>query len=46
MNELQDEELIYAILEYPKLMQRPIVIIGDKGIIARPISLIDNLLKD
>ncbi len=45
-NELQDEELIYAILEYPKLMQRPIVIIGDKGIVARPVSLIENLLKD
>jgi|TARA_B110000444_G_scaffold244392_1_gene263818 arsenate reductase len=44
-SELQDEELIYAILEYPKLMQRPIVVIGNRGVVARPISLIENLLK-
>ena len=43
--ELNDEELIYSILEFPKLLQRPIVIIGDSGVIARPANLIDNLLK-
>jgi arsenate reductase (glutaredoxin) len=41
---LEDEELIYAMIEYPKLMQRPIVVIGGKGLIARPVEVIATLL--
>ncbi len=31
-----DAEVIDAILKQPKLLQRPIVLKGDKGVIARP----------
>ena len=42
--ELDDNELIYAIIEYPQLLQRPIVINGDKGVIARPAEKIQEIL--
>lgn len=43
--ELSEEELIYAMIEYPQLMQRPIVVKGDNAVIARPASEIDLLDK-
>jgi len=33
---LSDDDIIEAICEYPALLQRPIVIIGEKAIIGRP----------
>ena len=33
---LEDDEIIEAICEFPALMQRPIVVLGDKAIIGRP----------
>ncbi len=42
--ELEDDELIFAMIEHPKLMQRPIVLAGDKAVIARPSSKIDDIL--
>lgn len=42
--ELDDDELILAMIEFPKLMQRPIVMKGDKAVIARPATEIDKLL--
>lgn len=42
--ELEEDELIFAMIEYPKLMQRPIVSNGEHAVIARPASEIDRLL--
>ena len=33
---LSDEEIIEALCEYPALLQRPIVVAGDKAIVGRP----------
>ncbi|HWD24787.1 MAG TPA: ArsC/Spx/MgsR family protein [Acidimicrobiales bacterium] len=39
------EEVIDFLLEYPELMQRPIVIKGDRAIIARPGDRVAELLS-
>ncbi|MDA1191424.1 MAG: arsenate reductase (glutaredoxin) [Candidatus Poribacteria bacterium] len=38
------EKIIQAILKHPILMQRPVVIRGDKAVIGRPPELIASLL--
>jgi arsenate reductase len=42
--ELSDEEWILAMLEYPNLIERPIVINGDKAVIGRPTEAIETIL--
>jgi arsenate reductase len=39
--ELSEDELVLAMIEYPQLMERPILVNGDKAIIGRPT---ENLL--
>jgi arsenate reductase len=41
---LSDDEWIKAMIEHPKIMQRPIVVNGDKAVIARPAEKIDEIL--
>lgn len=42
--ELSEQQIIAALSENPKLMERPIVVKGDKAIIARPTEKIQDLL--
>lgn len=42
--ELTDEEIIDAMIKFPKLMERPIVIKSDKAAIGRPIENILAIL--
>ncbi len=39
---MSEEEILEALILYPKLIERPIVIGQNKGVLARPI---DNLIK-
>ncbi|MFI0426492.1 MAG: arsenate reductase (glutaredoxin) [Flavobacterium sp.] len=41
---LTDAEIINAMLAHPKLIERPIIVKGDKAIIARPKEKIKDLL--
>ncbi len=42
--ELSDSEIISAMLKFPKLMERPIVVHGQKAAIGRPIENILEIL--
>ncbi len=38
------EAVVTLLLEHPKLMQRPVVILGDQAVIARPSEKVLELL--
>lgn len=42
--ELDEDELVLAMIEHPKLMQRPIVLNAGKAVIARPAEEIEKVL--
>lgn len=42
--ELSDDQLIEAMIQYPKLMERPIIVNGDKAVVGRPTEAIDQIL--
>lgn len=41
---LSDDDIISAMVENPKLIQRPIVVNGNKAVIARPLEKMDEIL--
>ncbi len=41
---LSDKRLLQAMLDYPKLIQRPIVVRGKRAVIGRPPENVLNLL--
>lgn len=44
--EFTDDELIALMVEHPALVQRPIVVRGDRAVLARPIERALELLDD
>ncbi|MCH1533606.1 MAG: arsenate reductase (glutaredoxin) [Schleiferiaceae bacterium] len=42
--ELDEDEIILAMIEHPKLMERPIVVNGHRAVVARPADKLIELL--
>ena len=43
---LSEDEIVAFMVKYPKLIERPIIVRGDKACIARPLENLEELLND
>ncbi len=43
--DLPDDELLALLIEYPDLLQRPLVVRGDKAVLGRPTEKIKEVLR-
>ena len=42
--ELGEDEIILAMIKHPRLMERPIVVKGDRAVVARPAEKLEDIL--
>jgi len=42
--ELDEDEIILAMIEHPRLMERPIIMNGNKAVVARPAEKVEEVL--
>jgi arsenate reductase len=42
--EVSDEEAIALMADHPELLQRPVVVRGERAVLARPVERVDELL--
>ena len=43
--QLSEEEILELMLKYPKLIERPIVIVGEEAVVARPLEKLKGLFE-
>lgn len=43
--DMSRDDIMKAMLDHPRLIQRPIVVKGDRAVIARPMEMADKVLK-
>ncbi len=46
LDDASDDQILEAMHEYPILIERPIVIVGDRAVVARPPERVLDLLDD
>ena len=44
--ELSEDDWVDAMVQYPRLIERPIVVKGDKAVVGRPLEQLEHLLND